>query len=386
MSALGRLRRIRLVVHRWIGIGLCLAFIPLGLSGSYLVWRGEIERAVHPARYPANAAPAALPASAYLAAAQAAFGERASPSVLRLPERQGDPVVVTGQGRRDARGPGASSGRGRLQRPPGLTAWLDPASGRPLDVGDPRSGLSGWMHDLHGQLFMFGGGRRLVGWIGWAMLASSLTGLWLWWPRTGSVVAGLGWRRMGVLQNLHYLIGAWMVAPLAVLALTGALIAFPGFTRATVALVAPVGPPRAGGPGRNGQPLARTRLSADEAVAAARAAVPDGRLLMLSVPTRGASAPAWKVQLARASAPPATVVVADEPGAGAALQPAPAQRAGDSLIRLNRTVHDGNGMALVWKLIISLAGAAPTLLALTGVSIWASRRLRRPRAEAQRAD
>ena len=44
-------------------------------------------------------------------------------------------------------------------------------------------------------LMVPGTGRQIVGWVGVAMLISSLTGLWLWWPVTGSFRRGFRWKR-----------------------------------------------------------------------------------------------------------------------------------------------------------------------------------------------
>jgi len=43
-----------------------------------------------------------------------------------------------------------------------------------------------------------------------------------------------------------------------------------------------------------------------------------------------------------------------------------------------RGVHDGSRLGAVWRWIITLAGAAPAVLGITGLVMW----LRRPRAAA----
>ena len=50
-SGRGSLRRLWFLVHMWIGVGLALVLIPLGVSGSYLVWRDQIDHLIHPARF-----------------------------------------------------------------------------------------------------------------------------------------------------------------------------------------------------------------------------------------------------------------------------------------------------------------------------------------------
>jgi uncharacterized iron-regulated membrane protein len=139
----------------------------------------------------------------------------------------------------------------------------------------------------------------VVGWLGWLMTLSCISGIWLWWPKAGPLTAGFRWRRgPGVLIDLHYLAGFWVAIPLAVLAVSGALISFPPFTRAMVGAFAPVSPQQAGGGpgGGGGAPLRRTELTADRAAADALAAYPGARLLTLTLPTRGPAQPSWRIQ------------------------------------------------------------------------------------------
>ncbi|HEX7758429.1 MAG TPA: PepSY-associated TM helix domain-containing protein, partial [Caulobacteraceae bacterium] len=213
----GSWRRLWLDVHLWIGAGLLIVLAPLGLSGSALVWDVQLDRLLNAGHYVARNDAARLGASAYLASGQAAFGDRATANQVRYPHSPGDPVVVNGRVAAGASG-----------RPPrSLTAWLDPATGKLLDVGDPRASAVGAVHRLHGNLLLPVNGRPVVGWLGLAMAASCLTGLWLWWPR-GVFFAGLGWRRgPNIFSNLHHMGGFWICVPLFALSVTGVYIAFP---------------------------------------------------------------------------------------------------------------------------------------------------------------
>ena len=44
-------RRMLRQVHLWVGLGLGLLFVPLGLSGAMLVFGTELDRLLDPARY-----------------------------------------------------------------------------------------------------------------------------------------------------------------------------------------------------------------------------------------------------------------------------------------------------------------------------------------------
>lgn len=366
-SATGALRKLWLDIHMWIGVALAVAIIPISLTGAALVWHDPLERMLHPARFAVSESKAVLAPSVYLETARAAFEGRATPTQVRLPQEAGLPVTV--QGRMDA--PLMAGNRPRM-----MTVFLDPATARVTDVEQTSSSLINIMHRLHGSLMIPNIGRKVVGWIGWAMTISCVTGIILWWPRKGSAARGLRWRRTpSTMDNLHHLVGFWICIPLAVLSLTGVYISFPQTSRAVMGIEQPqqkaqprVRPPPA-------PPLEQTASGIDEAVAAAIAAGAGDQVTQITLPTVG-DKPSWRVQAAAAGAPPAAFQVAD----GALL--AKADRGGggratqDSFSRLMRTIHDGQETPFLWQLIVFLGGVAPALLAITGVIMWARRRLR----------
>jgi uncharacterized iron-regulated membrane protein len=373
----GTWRRVWLNVHLWIGVGLLILLAPLGLSGSALVWDVQLDRMLSPSHYVAPTDKPALGAAAYLAAGQGAFGERAKVTQVRFPYNPGDPVVVNG------RVPGKVQPGRPTQT---LNAWLDPATGKALDVGNPRATPIGVIHQLHGNLLLAQPGRGLVGWLGLAMAISSLTGLWLWWPR-GAFLAGFGWRRgPHAFSNLHHLGGFWMCLPLLVLSLTGAYIAFPKQSHALVGAPPPPSPVPMSMTGEPGKPHAERSgppaplaLTADGAVDVVLKANPGAGLVSVSPPTSGVDKARWRIQITGAGTNPRNFTVDDASGEvqeakGGA--PTPGGPNGqDPVSRQIRQVHSGDDTPTIWRWLITLAGVAPTALGVTGVVIW----LRRPR-------
>jgi uncharacterized iron-regulated membrane protein len=218
-----------------------------------------------------------------------------------------------------------------------------------------------------------GVGRQIVGWVGVAMLLSSLTGLWLWWPLGGRFTRGLKWRRRATTSsNLHFQGGFWTALPLAVLSFTGAWISFPAFFAALSG--DPAAPSMAERMRRNSAlPAIETRLSADSALAAARAAATGG---LVSLTWPGEADPKWKIAFAR----PGGTAEATLDDRTAALSP-PAAPKPETTARLMRRIHDGTGMGALWQTIIFIGGLIPALLAVTGILMWLH--LRRGRASAR---
>lgn len=381
MTLMSRLRRLWLDVHLWIGAGLLVVLIPLSVTGAILVWHDQIDRALYAKRYEVTGPEASRPIIDYAQAADAAFAGRAQLAQIRMPQGAGDPVVAVGRIKGEP-GPGG--------RPRTLNAWIDPPTGKVLDVAEIAKQPTMVMHRIHGSLLIPSSGpgpslgRQVVGWLGWAMFVSCATGLWLWWPRHGGFLKGLRWRRgASTLFNLHHIVGFWICVPLAVLSLTGVYISFPQTSRALFGLPAP--PPRAAGPGRFAPPVPAPKLTVGQAVATAQAEAPGAAVAEVNVPTRGKE-PVWRIQLKAPGAErPKTVQVVDAtravkagrergPGGGGGEG---AERAKDEISPLMRKIHDGADMGLVWQVIIFLGGIAPAVLGITGLIMWLRRRARR---------
>ena len=346
-----RLRSLWFQIHKWLGIVLAILVIPISLSGAALVWHDWLDEQVNPQRYPEVTAPL-LSSARYVASAGSLVqvGERITS--MSFPGDRGSVQVTVSK---------AAKGGGRPQR-----AWiyLDPASARPIERAGTGDGLVRVLHGLHGSLMVPGMGRQIVGWVGVAMLLSSLTGLWLWWPTKGRFTRGLRWRRRPDLNsNLHHMSGFWISLPLAVLSATGVWISFP----AVFSVSAPAGP---GGPGGAARPLTETKLGPDDALAAARA-LAKGRPANLAWPTD--KKPEWTVSL-KGAGKPQEVKVGDS-DAKASLVPVKPE----TLARTMRRIHDGTGMPVVWQVIIFIGGVLPALLAVTGILMWLRMRRRRQR-------
>lgn len=363
MSALTGInwRRLWLNIHLWIGIGLGILLVPLSVTGSILVWHDALDRVMHPSRYAVSAPEATLLPADYLKAGLEALGPDMQPASLRMPEEEGDPVVVAGRGKPAREG----------ERPPMLSVYLDPPTAKVLDVVNFRSSFMGIMHDFHGNLMVPGVGRQIVGWLGVAMLISSLTGIWLWWPRNKSFKFAFSWRRTPkTTSNLHYTFGFWIAIPLAVLSFTGLYISFPQTMRAAVGMFTELPPQQQRGGGGPGGALAEPQMTPDAAIAAAQAEIPDGKLLALNFPA-GAN-PAWRVQMIEAGET-RNLTVDDKTGETKAQRGA-GGGGRDPIAMLMRRIHDGGGMGLVWQTVIFIGGILPALLGVTGLMMWLRKR------------
>lgn len=351
-----RLRKLWLSVHKWIGLILAIAIIPISVTGAALVWHDGLDDLMNPQRV-VTGAPSRAPGD-YAEAVRGSLeaGERIAS--IRMPEG-GDGAVQVAAVRPPAEG---------QRRAPRTTFWVHPESAEVLDTARGGGGLVQVLHVLHGSLQIPEVGRQIVGWVGVAMLLSCLTGLWLWWPVTGSVRRGFRWRRQPTFNaNLHHLLGFWILVPLAMLSATGVWISFPqtfsGFEASA---------PKAGGPPKGEQkgpprpPVAveQTAMTPDAVLAAARTQAGDAALVMINWPTNERAD--WTVGFAREEGGTADYRVAD--AGGQVTPPGPPQP--ETLARTMRRWHDGTGMGFGWQLIIFLGGIIPAILSITGILMW----------------
>jgi uncharacterized iron-regulated membrane protein len=339
------LRNLWFSVHKWIGLLLAILIIPISFSGAALVWHDWLDAQLNPARY-AVSGPATLPPARYVEAARAVIGPQERVATLRYPEHGEGPVMVIA----------IPADPKLVKGPPQRTSvYLDGATAKVLDKTNMNQGAVRLLHALHGSLTVPGVGRQIVGWVGVAMLVSSLSGLWLWWPVTGSVRRGLRWKRRPQLDaNLHHQLGFWVCIPLAMLSFTGAWISFPTFFGPLIGeKTPPRNPPTA--------VLATPALDVND-VALSAGAQP----ISIAWPTQ--KSPVWKVGLERGEAE-----VADATGVVTRKPPRP-----ETFARTMRRWHDGTGMGPIWQIVIFLGGLIPVALAVTGVTMWiATRRWRK---------
>ncbi|MEO8752238.1 MAG: PepSY-associated TM helix domain-containing protein, partial [Casimicrobiaceae bacterium] len=262
------LRGLRVQIHLWLGLTLGVIGALLGLSGSILVYDDVVDTWLNPQRHALSGPQAALPLSQYAQRAEQALANGARAANIRLPDLEGGPVVVFVRARGDT---------GGLQR-----IYLDPPTGRVLDAGTGNDFVA-WLHNFHESLTLREyKGREIVGIVGIAMLISSLSGIYLWWPAGGVRRGTLGFRRSFALhRNLHYTFGIWGVIVLAMLSFTGIFLGFPEAGRAVMAAFGTVSPSPRGIQSPEGTGPA---IGPDDAAAIARQRYPDAKVIGLGFP------------------------------------------------------------------------------------------------------
>ena len=373
-----RARRAFLWLHRWIGLILGIVLVVIGLTGSILVFQREVDAALNPDLFRASTGEATLSFDAAQHIAEQASGRPAG--MIRPPDRVWPVWVV--YDRRERRDSGSF-----------WSTHIDPATGRVLGRRDAAASFVSTVRQLHEALLLRRlSGREIVGWLGVFLFASSVSGIWLWWPR-GKAGDGRWWRALTLVRrrpfvrlnlDLHSVAGIWISVVMAVTAFSGVAIVFPGWFRPALGIAEPA-PPRGDAQPRRGPP----EVNADAAAVAARAAVGSGQVVT-AVTAPGPAAPNWIVTLRPQGSDPElrirTMVIVD-PWSGVVVEErSPRTRgAAAEALAMQRWLHGGQLLGLPGRLLVFSAGLALPVLFATGLLAWAVRLRNTKRIAAQRA-
>ena len=268
-------------VHLWGGLIAGLLVVVLGISGTALVFRADIER--FETRDWRHVVPAgeARPLDELIDVARTAVPGKVLARVT-LANAPDDSVQVFLQKPR-AR---------NLKDAQLVNVFVDPYRGTVLGVRPTNEGWIWWLQDLHYALFAGEPGLKVNGVAAAVLLGLALSGPFLWWP---------GWRRRrdafrirprpaaAKWRDLHALSGVVAALALALISLTALYYAYRGVATTVVKVVAGDAarpPPAVALPGGDPPAVPLQRL-----VDVARAAVPDAHLDELRA-SRGGAAPA----------------------------------------------------------------------------------------------
>jgi uncharacterized iron-regulated membrane protein len=260
------------------------------------------------------------------------------------------------------------------------TIAVDPVTLAVFDEGIGPSAITSWIRSLHVSFLAPDyGGRSIGGWFGIGLVLLTVSGIPIWWPRSGRWREALtpAPRATGAQFHLrlHRATGGWIVLILMFLAVTGVMLAFPRSTRALLGL--PAGGPQMTARAPRGEPFAAAEV--DRVVALAREAVPDARLRAINFPAGPGEG--WRVFMVRNGSEGAVgSVLAQIDNSGSkvlTVQDPRTQPPADRLYRWAHDLHEGLGLGPVWRIATIAAGASLPLFAITGPLIWWLRRRHR---------
>jgi uncharacterized iron-regulated membrane protein len=361
------MRRAVLQIHLWTALVAGALIVVLGLSGSALVFRPDIERWL--AREWLTVAPAGnrLPLDELVTRAiEQDPAKRLSRVVLPASAESSVEVILTRPRARNLKD-------ARL-----VSVYLDPYRGTVLGTRARGEGVLWALQDLHYALFAGEPGLKVNGVAAAALLVLALTGPLLWWPARGRWRNALRvrWEPMVARwRDLHAVTGIVLFLVLALISATALYYAYR--STATALITATTG--GAGTPPPKVEPASGVALaSIDALVAAARAAVPEARLDELR-PARGpglAASVSFRLPgdvvtgRHRVYLDPATAAIVR-------IDLHESQPAGARLAENMAPWHYGSFAGRVSQWIWFVAGLTPAMFFGSGLWLWLRRRRRR---------
>lgn len=358
------LRRLVGRLHLAFGLTLGLVAVLLGLTGTVLVFRAEIDRALYPQLYRVTAGAQRLPWQQLIDVAQAESA--VPPKSLHAPSRADEAVIVTlGDGRE---------------------AFVDPYRGALLGLRDADGHPMAVILDLHRHLLAGDAGNQVVGITAASLVVISLSGLVLWWPRSRAqwrrhLTVQRGRSRRVLVFSLHRSVGAYGLILLVMLGFTGAAFVYRDAVTAVYGVLtassAQLPVPEAGL--SDGRPA----ISADRAIAIAQARFPTAEFSWIRLPHKANEAVRIILRQPGEAHPLGKTTVFVDPSSAQVLDtidPFQAPTAWQLYYAYNYAWHTGEIYGWPTRLLVLLASPLPALLFITGLQIWRCKRRRGPEA------
>lgn len=354
------MKRYLILLHRYLGLGCACFLLLLGLSGSLLVFRAEIETASG-----LRPAPAANVAG-YQALADAVLARYPGADFNLRFAAAGEAVQV------------------RLHLPDAeRRLWLDGGSADIVVDKADGQGLFDWLLKLHETLLLGEEGETLGGICALLLMLLAISGLVYWWPRDWSrawqLRRGKGARVW--LGDLHRLLGMGSSVLLLCAGLTGAYQVFNqpvnNWINGWYGYRAPAKLKLRPSPGA-------ARLSLDVLVARAAQAMPGARLVDIKYESKPGRPLLLRWRQVGELHPNGRSNVEIDPYSGKLLRVTPVAQAAPA-VRLTSWVyglHTGSIGGWPLRALLMLAGAALALLSVTGGYQWLARRRKQKQARA----
>lgn len=362
-------------LHLIVGLTAGLLVSLIGLTGSLLVFRHEIDRALYPALFHA------APVSTDFPERQITFEETIRRVSAAYPKAKIQLLLP-------ARTPGDSD-EVWLKKPQ-ARVFVDPATGKLLGSLDPGHSPTDTLFALHTTLLEGDSGENVVGVGGLCLLFLSLSGLIVWWPKRRHNLGQhltIKWSASAIRRNydLHRAAGFYASVLLTLSALTGTGLAFS--EPVTAALYRWTGTPQPKKPTSSAEPAAPKDIPLDRIARYAEAALPEARLIRIALPAKAGAPVVVRMRFPDELHPNGMNNLYFTPGTGRLLRIDDSRHAPpvQHLLNLRYPLHVGVWAGLVSRILLSLLGLMPALLFVTGVRMWWIRVVaKRLRAKASR--
>lgn len=372
-----RFRRWMFQIHLWVGTALALYAVIIGLTGSILVFRDQLEGMTHP-----EIGRVTNPQAPSLSLSRIVENVRPNlpPGELSsiFPPEEDRPTI-----------------RAYVRQKSNMIAVsIDPVTSKIVGTFNYSRDWLGWIADLHFRLLGGTTGQIVNAICATFLLVLFMTGCIIWWPgkklwsRGMKVRLNTSAKRFNF--DLHSAVGFWTLGILAIWAISGIYLIWPGAVVAVVNWISPVttisspalvGRILPGARRKSPIPFPRPVLTAERLenfVQQAEQRVPNGKLVGIQFP-RGDRAPLaiYIARCAECDTETADFVYFNAV-TGEYLRTwhrGEIHTIGDRILSLMIPLHEGNEWGLAVQILWAVLGLSLPTLAITGLIMYWNRYL-----------
>lgn len=206
-----RTRRTVVNIHLYIALAAGLFLILIGLTGSMVVFREEIEKLMYQEFLETTVRGERVPVQTAVNAVKRAY-PKDKMAFIRMPRTPQETYLFKMNSAHD------------------LFVYADSYSGEVLGAHRQEDTFLGWVALVHTELLIGERGKTILGIGALLLICMSITGFFLWWPPNGKVSRGLKidwqspWKKR--VFDMHRAFGIYSVLFLLIAAFTGVSLVF----------------------------------------------------------------------------------------------------------------------------------------------------------------
>jgi uncharacterized iron-regulated membrane protein len=370
-------RKLILVLHRWIGLVAALMLLALGFSAALLIFERPLDRWLNSSLLKVSPAGAQLSLNDLGRRLGQAYPQYhvAAWTLPQQPDGTAEAVLEVNEG--------VTSASAAEE----LDLAVNPYTGEVLGDLEKANGLMGYVHGLHTHFLAGKIGSAIVGWSAVGLLALNLSGLILWWRRK---IGRFRWSATGASFHfhVHQALGIYAWAFLMVLSLTGIAIHWEREAGRLADWLTGSPPPAkmlSADPVQKGA----VPLDFDQLVSLAQKSAPGARItaIQMAATPQGPVRIVMKYPEDHTPAGRTNIFLDGYSGKVRMFTDARSAPLGFKLARLwNRQYHTGDIFGWPTQLLALIFSLALVIMAITGPMIWYKRKRTPQAAQATAAD
>ena len=363
----GQLRRVVTRLHRWAGLAVMACLLVAAVTGTWLVFRVEMDRLVNPEQRIVQAETQRLPLASIIESVERWF-PRASVHTLILQDRADDSISAYLDSK-----DGAALEFDRVFFNPYTGAFLGGRNTQ--DLVFTRANVDPLIDRLHYSLWIKNWGLSLMGVVAFVWLATSVVGLGLAWPAAWRRIQG--WLPVlsartdrGAYQTnyrVHRAIGVWCFPVLSLLAFTSFYQNMPQYVRPVVNAFSPLATPPPGRPVAGSASI----VTPDRALESLAVRFPDGEAQSIGINRRSGRYSILFRLPGDLSTDGGNWVFADMvTGDIVGEKIEKTSRAGDRFLAWIFPLHTGTAFGMPGRIVIAAVGVGLVAMILSGFYVW----------------